>query len=289
MKYLLTLALAGLLVVPVRAADESKKPAATFEVEVVQDVAYNEDKDADKERHVLDLYLPKGAKDYPVLFFIHGGGWRNGSKKGSGAHGKAFARQGIGFVTINYRLSPKVQHPAHIQDVAKAFAWVSKNIGKRGGRADCIFVSGHSAGGHLCALLAVDDTYIKAEKASAASIKGVLPISGVFNVNHARMEKLFGDEDSRKKASPMTHVKEKLPPFLLLYADKELGALGKQAQLFGAALKKVKCDCEVKEIKDRDHGSIMRRASSPDDEVFKAIAAFIAKHSSAAKAKAASE
>src|SRR5262249_49807203 len=123
MKHLLGLALASLLAAPATAADEPKK-ATTFEVEVKRDVAYS----ADKERHILDLYLPKGKKDFPVLFFIHGGGWRNGNKKGSGRHGMAFAQQGIGFVTINYRLSPKVRHPSHIEDVARAFAWVTKNI-----------------------------------------------------------------------------------------------------------------------------------------------------------------
>jgi acetyl esterase/lipase len=288
MKPLLVLALTGLLAAPA-AADETKKAAPPFEVEVKRDVAYSDDKDADKERHVLDLYLPRGHKDYPVLIFIHGGAWRAGSKTRSGAHGKSFAAQGIGFVTINYRLSPKVKHPAHIQDVAKAYAWVTRNIGKFGGKADCIFVSGHSAGGHLCALLAVDDSYLKAEKVSPATLKGCIPISGVFTVNSARMENLFGDEESRKGASPMTHVKEKLPPFLLFYGDAEAKQLGRQAEVFAKALKKVKCDCECKSIEDRNHGTVMTKASSPDDPVFKAIVAFIGKHGAATKAKAANE
>ena len=60
-----------------------KKPAVQtgghYQVEAVQDVAYYEGKDADPVRHRLDLYLPKGHKDFPVLLFVHGGGWTKGT------------------------------------------------------------------------------------------------------------------------------------------------------------------------------------------------------------------
>jgi acetyl esterase/lipase len=209
------------------------------------------------------------------LFFIHGGGWRGGSKNGFAKHGNTAASHGIAFVSVGYRLSPKIAHPEHIKDVAQAFAWVVKNLGKRGANLHQIYVSGHSAGGHLAALLATDEDYLKTYKLSTENIRGVIPISGVFNVSSARMEKIFGDEASRKKASPQTHVREKLPPFLLLYADKEMGGLGKQAEAFGAALKKAGGKAEVKMIKDRDHGSIMRNAASADDDTAKAIFGFI--------------
>jgi acetyl esterase/lipase len=280
-------------------ADDNK---SKYEIEVVKDVAYR-DMDADKVRHKLDLYLPRGAKDYPVLFFIHGGGWTAGSKNGFAGHGKTFANNGIGFVAINYRLStstrskaksaeqnkeaPKagIKHPDHIKDVAQAFAWVCNNLGKRGANLDQIYVSGHSAGGHLCALLAADDGYLKEYKLSVAKIRGVIPISGVFSVDSGRMERLFGDEDSRKKASPLTHIRKDLPPFLILYADKEIAGLGKQAEEFGAAMKKAGARAEVKMIKERDHGSIMRKAAAADDEVTQAIFAFIKENAGVKKAK----
>jgi acetyl esterase/lipase len=257
----------------VHGADDKK--AGKFDVEVVKDVAYNDSKDADSVRHKLDLYLPKGAKNYPVLIFIHGGAWRGGSKNPFAKQGNTTASHGIGFVAINYRLSPKVSHPEHIKDVARAFAWVHGDLGKRGANLEQVYVSGHSAGGHLCALLAADDSYLKEHKLSATNIRGVIPISGVFNVSSERMKGVFGDEDSRKKASPLTHVKKELPPFLLLYADKEISGLGKQAEAFAAALKKAGATAQVKMIKDRDHGSIIRRASAPDDEVAQAIFNFI--------------
>jgi acetyl esterase/lipase len=257
-------------------ADDTKK--TSYEVDVVKDVAYR-DTDADKVRHKLDLYLPKGAKNYPVLFFIHGGGWRGGSKNGFARHGKLCASHGIAFVAINYRLSnkdnPEVKHPDHIKDVAQAFAFAHKDLAKRGANVEQIYVSGHSAGGHLCALLATDASYLKEYKLSPANIRGVIPISGVFNINNERMKGLFGDEDSRKKASPLTHVRKELPPFLIFYADKEIAMLGKQAEQFSKAMKDAGAKAEAKMIKDRDHGSIMGKAAAADDEVAKAIFAFI--------------
>ncbi len=266
-----SLCLAFLVAVPAYADD--KKPS--YEVETRKNISYHEGKDADAVRHKLDLYLPKGAKDYPVFFFIHGGGWTNGSKNGFAAHGKTFASNGIAFVAVNYRLSPTVKHPDHAKDVAEAFAWVVANLGKDGADTKQIFVAGHSAGGHLAALLATDESYLKSYKLGLANIKGVVPISGVFDVSHERMARSFGDEDSRKGASPMTHIGDKLPPFLVLYADKELGALGEQAEAFGKAVKEKKGKIEVKMIENRDHGTIMRNASRADDEATKAIFAFI--------------
>jgi acetyl esterase/lipase len=280
MKLTLTLAAALPLLVPAPARADEK---AAYEVEVVKNVTYNKADDADPERHKLDLYLPRGAKDYPVLFFIHGGGWNRGSKNGFAGHGKTFASRGIGFVATNYRLSPKVKHPAHIEDVALAFAWARADLGKRGADLKRVFVSGHSAGGHLAALLAADEGYLKKHKLSASDIKGVIPISGVFTVGGGRSKAsdIWGDD--AKKASPMTHVREKLPPFLVFYADQELGALGKQAEAFGKAMKAVKCDVEVKMIKGRTHGTIMTNVAKPDDEVTKAIVAFIHKHNGESK------
>src|SRR5438552_192064 len=93
-------------------------PAAADGFDVVRhlDIAYRIDKDADRERHKLDVYVPKGRKDFPVLFFVHGGAWKSGNKSWYGALGHAFAQVGIGVVVTNYRLSPQVKHPAHVED-----------------------------------------------------------------------------------------------------------------------------------------------------------------------------
>ena len=268
-----------LLARPAAAADEAKalKTGGSYEVEVHKDIPYVE-KDAD-ERQKLDLYLPKGAKDFPTLFFIHGGGWTGGSRSGFDKIGRTFAKNGVGFVAVGYRLSPKVKHPAHIEDVAKGFTWTAANIGKYGGNPDALFVSGHSAGGHLAALLATDEDYLKAEKLSVKNIKGVIPVSGVFVVS-PRMKNVFGDdEEVCKKASPQNHVREGLPTFLILYADGELGNLGKQAEAFAPALKEKKVEAAILMGKDRTHGTIMMKMADEDDPATQAVLEFIAKHS----------
>lgn len=280
---------AGLLARPARAADEAKAPktGGNFEVEVHKDIPYVEGKDVD-ERQKLNLYLPKGAKGYPTLFFIHGGGWTAGSRSGFDRIGRTFAKNGVAFVSVGYRLSPRqgqearpgqVKHPGHIQDVAKGFAWTVANIRKYGGDPGAAFVSGHSAGGHLAALLATDADYLQAEKLSPGNIKGVIPVSGVFVIS-PRMKNVFGDDaEVCKKASPQSHVRDGLPPFLILYGDGERNGLGRQAEKFAPALKEKKVEATVVVGKDRNHGSIMMRMAAEDDPATQAVLEFIARHS----------
>jgi hypothetical protein len=81
----------------------------------------------------------------------------------------------------------------------------------------------------------------------------------------------------------MTHVKPDLPPFLLFYADKEAGGLGKQAEQFGEALQKAKNTATIRMIKDRDHGSIMRNVAEYNDPVTQEIIAFITRQGGLSK------
>lgn len=78
------------------ATSAAADPSERFEVEVVKDLAYNPAKDADADRQKLDLYLPKGKKDFPVLVFVHGGGYQKGDRKEGEALGRAFAARGVG-------------------------------------------------------------------------------------------------------------------------------------------------------------------------------------------------
>ena len=270
--------LALCLALPISA--QEKKP---FEVEKHLNLVYNPAKDADPVKHKLDLYVPKGAKDYPVLMFVHGGSWRSGSKDLYASLGDTFAKQGIGTAVINYRLSGSkgtVKHPDHIHDVAKAFAWVKENAGKHGGDIKKLFVSGHSAGGHLVALLATDESYLKAEKCSIADIRGVVAISGVYTINagvsffHSAFSK---EEAVCKAASPITHVKEKHPPFLIAYGNKDLPFLDQMAEEMSKKL--TACKCEAKTLKlERDHISIVVKLSADaDDPLGKAMVEFIKK------------
>ncbi|MDB5312580.1 MAG: nlhH 1 [Gemmataceae bacterium] len=273
---------AGALMVGLAPAQEKKPaPAANpsgFEVEKHADIAYRTDAAADPERHKLDVYVPKGAKDYPVLFFVHGGSWKSGNKNLYVAIGQAFAKVGIGTVITNYRLSPQVKHPAHAEDVARAFAWTHANIDKYGGKADRIVVFGHSAGGHLVSLLATDPNYLKAEKLSPTDIHGVIAVSGVYQIYHdvAFFNPMFGtDADVCKKASPLAHVGGKHPPFLIAYADRDFDHLDRMAFDLNAALEKCKCPTTLLKLKDRTHITIITGVIDAADPLNKAVREFV--------------
>lgn len=271
-------ALAALSAPTVRAAETAAK---TYEVEATKDVAYYDGDDADAVKHKLDIYTPKGAKSFPVLFFVHGGAWVHGDKNTFGiyrAFAERFAKHGIGVVVTNYRLTPKVKHPDHIKDVAKAFAWTQKNIGKYGGNSEQMFVCGHSAGGHLVSLLTTDEDYLKAEGLKSTAVKGCIPISGVLTISEKLFPAVFGtDEEVCKKASPINHVREGLPPFLVVYGDKDLPVCAKTSKEFADALKDKKCTVEKLEVEDRNHIMILMKTHEDDDPVGDAIEKFILK------------
>ena len=261
-------------------ADEpAKKPA---DVKVIRNVAYYEGDGADAVHHRLDLYLPKGQKDFPVVFFVHGGAWMRGDKNHFGIYarlGRCLARHGIGMVSINYRLSPAVKHPEHIKDVARAFAWTHKNIARYGGRADELFVAGHSAGGHLAALLATDERYLKAHGLGLRAIRGAIPVSGLYTLpDYPLLHRVFGKDPAvLRDASPVNHISAAAPPFLIIYSDHELpGCEGPQAEAFCKALCGRSCQAVTFQAVHRNHISVLLNATYDTDPVMEHMLGFVA-------------
>jgi acetyl esterase/lipase len=273
--------------------EQAEPSAGTFEVETVLDLPYYQGADADKVKHKLDLYLPRGKKDFPVLFFVHGGAWSHGDKNSPFGLYRRFARfwasHGVGTVVTNYRLSPTVTHPEHVKDVARAFAWTYRNIRTYGGRQDQIFVCGHSAGGHLVALLATNDKYLKAEGLSPGAIKGAIPMSGVYHIpdHNPLFESIFGtDAKVCRDASPIAHVRAGDVPFLILYADGDLSFCGKgPSEEFCRALTDKKCVARAVEVKKRNHISLIVKATREGDPVVEAIQQFITAQAGSQKAE----
>lgn len=285
-------------IVPGR-ADAPATPAA-FAVTERLDVEYRPkaEGEATPSHNKLDLYLPDGAKDFPVVLIVHGGAWLFGDKSWDSipAIARTLAKQGIGAVAVNYRLSPAVQFPAHIHDVADAFAWVNKNIGQYGGRGDRLAVMGHSAGGHLVTLLASDESHLKRVGLSRANVQCVIGISGVYQISEMMLnavasrrsrqvpgaaesspfQRVFGKEEGiAKKASPLSHIQANLPPFLLVFAESDIPTLGLQAMALDAALKANKCDTMLMKVEKRNHATVMWRCSQADDPVLCAATALI--------------
>jgi acetyl esterase/lipase len=289
-------------------ADETLTAGAgrTFAVQVLRDVPYYQGAEADDQRHRLDLYLPRGAQGFPVLVFVHGGAWSRGDKNELGIYnalGRCFARQGIAVVCPNYRLSPHVKHPEHVRDIARAFAWTFRNIARYGGRPDELFIGGHSAGGHLAALLAADETYLNAEGLTLRDVRGALPISGLFTIpgpptpggpkgleailprksalpvemGYALFSAVFGDDTLvRRLASPIAHVRANLPPFLILCGDNDLPFCDRPgAEAFCKALLARQCHAAFFEISRRNHISILWNATYDTDPATQAMMSFI--------------
>ncbi|QJW98120.1 alpha/beta hydrolase [Frigoriglobus tundricola] len=202
-------------------------PLRAAEPKAHRDIAYSDPK---TEKQTLDVYAPAEGQQMPVVVFIHGGGWQSGDKKEVDKKPRAFADRGFVFVSVNYRLLPNATITQMGQDVAKAIRWVRDHAKDYGGAPDALFVTGHSAGAQLAALVCTDESYLKAEKMSLAAIRGCIPNDGdtydvplqIQTVEQKRADiyrKKFGDEESQKALSPVTHAaKDKhIPPFLILH------------------------------------------------------------------------
>jgi len=200
-------------------------------VKTQKNLAYVESSALDEQK--LDVYSPANLTGKaPVLIHIHGGGWRLGDKKMTDDHGEYFASQGIVFVTLNYRLSPKYKHPAHIEDCAAGVAWVIKNLDKLNGDKNRIYLSGHSAGAHLAALLGTGEKYLGKHGLKPDLFAGVIPVDTAsydFLSDNAErivagmIKTAFGtDKDVLKEASPHQQLfnDKKYPPFHVFVTKK---------------------------------------------------------------------
>lgn len=243
-------------------------------VEVLRDISYSAGKIEDAAKHKLDLYRPINARNAPVLLFVHGGAWRMGDRRQYGALGNRFANDGIVTVVMSYRLAPRNPHPAQIEDVAAAFAWVVRNIAEQGGDPKRIFVAGHSAGGHLAALLALDPRYLRTYGLSSRNIRGTIALSGVYEIRGA--ESVFGrDEQVRKEASPLWQVKPGAPPFLIAYCERDYPTLPAQARRLHRALGDAGAPAELLFIPGQGHISEIIHLASEDDAAARAMLRFI--------------
>jgi acetyl esterase/lipase len=172
------------------------------------------------------------------------------------------AKKGIGCVIVNYRLSPQVKHPVHINDIAKAFFWIDNNIKNYDGDPNRIYIMGHSAGAQLAALLATNDQYLLDTNTSKTKIKGVIAISGIYDFNilslkFSGLDYIFPTEKDRAEASPIRHIKHDTPSFLIFYAQNDYTTLDIQAKDMHAALRKAGCVSFLYMIPDKNHITIL--------------------------------
>ena len=260
-------------------------PLLAAEPKVHRDLAYTEPKN---ERQTLDFYAPAEGVNHPGVVWIHGGGWQGGDKKDVDRKPQAFVDKGFVFVSINYRLLPNnVTIKQMAGDVAKAIRWTYDHAKDYGGDPGTMFVMGHSAGAQLAALVCTDESYLKAEKLSLSNIKGCVPVDGdtydvplqIQTVEQKRADayrKKFGDADSQKDLSPVTHVAQgkNIPPVLILHvADHPETKL--QSQRLAKALQEAGVSAKAYPAEGKTHDTINADLGLPDDKPTKELFEFL--------------
>ncbi len=251
-------------------------------------LAYAEHEGVEANLTSLDVYAPAGAKDLPVMVYIHGGGWRQGDKANVEGKPRLFCGLGYVFVSINYRLTPAVKHPTHIEDVAAAFAHIVKNIAKYGGDSRKLVVIGHSAGAHLAGLIAADHRRWEKEGIDPAALRGAVLLDGALYHAPRRAEAVekekpfflatFGpSEEQLLDASPIHHVRtgNAYPRMLIVHAgDRELSRV--QGAMLAEAFQAAGGYAEMLHAPEKDHGGVNRDIGRPNDAMSERILAFIA-------------
>jgi acetyl esterase/lipase len=254
--------------------------------------------DPAQERQVLDVYSPQIAKNLPVVFWIHGGGWQTGDKKDVQSKPQAFVDKGFVFVSTDYRLLPSVDMGTIVRDIAKSIHWVHDHIAEYGGDQKRLLVMGHSAGAQLAALICTDDRYLKAEGLSLEIIKGCVPVDGdTFDVpaiietaeTRARVhglpqakfghrEKFGNDPAKHRDFSAVTHVAKgkDIPPFLILHVAGHPDTTA-QAQRLANVLKDAGLQATLFAAKESTHNKINVDLGLPDDPATKAMFEFLEK------------
>jgi acetyl esterase/lipase len=258
--------------------------SATAQIRVEHDIKYTAGPAYADNKDKLDIFIPPGAKSAPVIVSLYGGALTAGDKSEQPYVGQRFAEAGYVAVLINYRLSPTVAHPAHVQDAAAAVAWVKKNISKYGGDPNKIVLTGHSAGAYLISLLLLDPRYLAAYGMKPSDIRGAAPVSAFFYVEGTgvgpdRPKYIWGsDPKGWPAASPASYVRADVPPMLLLYADGDDAWRRQQQTDFAAALRAAgDTQIETHMITGRTHLTVWYTMKDGQDETSKAIEAFAAR------------
>lgn len=190
------------------------------------DIAYGP-----SERHRLDLYLPiarggRGAREpsvaWPLLVFLHGGGFREGDPTLYGYLAEPFLRSGVAFISAGYRLTPEAYLPDTYSDVENLLAWCVQHLPSRGVDVARVSLAGHSAGAILTAHLAVRNDWLTQRGLPSDLLKAAIPISGVYDfTDPADRREFFESDADRVAASPLSRLAVTPAPMLVAYGSDE--------------------------------------------------------------------
>jgi acetyl esterase/lipase len=223
----------------------------------------------------LDIYAPENARGLPVVMFVHGGGWKNGTRGYVQEKPGFFTGKGYVFVSIDYRMLPEAEVAVQAKDVEAAFAFVRGNIARYGGDPARIAVMGHSAGCHLAALTGL-----------RGGLKGVsaLVLNDVENYDlEAFMQagtkpriygEAFPDPSQWHDLSPTTYVSTGSHPPIFIAFSKTRGHR-EAAQTFAAKLKAAGARVTLYDGSAYSHFAINRGFGSEEGGMTGAAMAFL--------------
>jgi acetyl esterase/lipase len=250
----------------------------------IEDLAYGA-----HPRQRLDVYRPQGLGDgpFPVLVFLHGGGFLRGDKAERVNIGRWFARRGVVTVVANYRLAPESQWPAGAEDAAAALAWACAHVAEHGGDKDLVFLGGESAG----AVHAGTAALLKRFRRPGSAIAGAVLTSGVYNVElewkarrqfgtptpDPRNEAYFGTDFAGYRGCSTLRLVDTAPfPVLLTYAELDPPQMQVQTgQLFAELVTEHGFDPDLRVVPAHNHLSQLFAINVQDDTLGEMIQAFI--------------
>jgi acetyl esterase/lipase len=259
-------AICACLVFPAAAADSNESGKIIRDIEFARPNGHS---------LKLDLYLPDDrSQPVPVVVFVHGGGWKNGSRKSGGKTAAWLTEHGIAVASIDYRLTDVAMWPAQINDCYAAVRWVRDHADKYGLDGDHIAAWGTSAGAHLVALMGTrpfDGTESTSSKVQAVcdwfgpSELMTMPPNNVGNgrtaddVAKSNGAKLLGATVREvpklaADASGIDHVSSDDPPFLIMHGDKDAGVPLEQSQKLHARLVNAGVSSRLHVVQGAGHG-----------------------------------
>lgn len=254
---------------------QTVKPAPSGTDIAIFGLSYGGDK-----AQAYDLYAKKGTQNAPIIVMVHGGGWKHGDKampRMVENKMKYWTGKGYVFVSMNYRMLPEVKPDVQAQDVAKAIATLQEQAVQYGGDPERIVVMGHSAGGHLVALLSANPALAAAQgakpwRATVVLDAGALDVASIMSRKHMFIyDEPFGtDPDYWKKVSPIENITPQALPMLLVCALKRPDDSCGQSHKFAA---KLGADTPVLE-EELDHRGVNENLGLPGDYTA-AVDAFI--------------
>ncbi len=222
----------------------------------------------------------------PVLIFVHGGNWNSGKMELYNFFGKNFARKGITTVVVGYSLSPEADYQEMTSQVAKAFQWTIKNISHYNGNPDRIFLTGHSAGGHLISLATMNPEY----GIDTKDISGIILNDAAGLDMHHYLQKnppttaddylttWSNNPENWKKASPIFYLDEDTPPLLIYLGKKTYPSITTANERFLNALKTFQPNVEPV-LLNKKHIPMMTQYLWPWSSRYKEIIEFIEEYS----------